>query len=111
MSISKKTVSISAFLDENGKIKQLPVPNRTKMPVLAYLAQKFEEDRIYTEKEINTIIDEWHTFGDYFILRRLLIDHGFLARKTDGSAYWALPQETGREENANDKKRENEVPT
>ena len=111
MSISKKNISISAFLDETGKIKQLPVPNRTKMPVLAYLAEKFEEDRIYTEKEINMIIDEWHTFGDYFILRRLLVDYGFLARRADGSAYWTIQQETGQEENNNGEKRENEVPT
>ncbi len=93
MSKKKKEVNISIFLDEAGKIKQIPVPNRTKIPVLTYLASKFEEDRIYNEKEINIIIDEWHTFGDYFILRRLLIDFQLLARTANGAEYWVVKNE------------------
>lgn len=86
----RKGTDIAVFLSENGRIKQLPAPARTKLPVLSYLAGKFEADRMYSEKEVNAVIDAWHTFGDYFILRRLLVDHGFMARKPDGSAYWLL---------------------
>jgi hypothetical protein len=68
-----KSASISVFLDKDGKIERIPVPNRTKIPLLAYLAGKFEENRDYTEKEVNKIISDWHTFNDYFILRRLLV--------------------------------------
>ena len=85
-----KKVSLVAFINHKGKIVQIPVPKRTKTPVLAYLASKFEEDRIYSEKEINKIIDAWHTFNDYFILRRLLVDYKFLNRMPDGSAYWVV---------------------
>lgn len=85
---AKKKTSISAFLDDAGRIIRLPAPNRTKIPALAYLAAKFEEDRIYSEKEVNSIIDKWHTFGDYFILRRLLVDYGFLGRTPSGERYW-----------------------
>lgn len=88
MSGSQKETNISIFLDDGGKITRIPVPNRTKIPVLAYLTSKFEEGRTYSEKEINKIIDAWHTFGDYFILRRLLIDYKFLARTLDGAKYW-----------------------
>lgn len=80
--------SIAVFLDRNGKIKQIPVPSRTKVTVLEYLAGKFETGRTYTEKEVNAVIDAWHTFGDYFILRRLLIDYGLMERVLDGSRYW-----------------------
>lgn len=83
-----KNRNIAVFLDDAGKIAQLPVPNRTRMPVLAYLAGKFEAGRIYTEKEVNDIINAWHTFGDYFILRRLLIDYKFLERTPNGAEYW-----------------------
>lgn len=79
---------IAVFLDGDGRIKQLPVPNRTKIPVLEYLAGKFEPGRTYTEKEVNATISAWHTFGDYFILRRLLIDYGMMERVPDGSRYW-----------------------
>ena len=86
--VKKKKVNIKAFLDDEGRIKQLPVPGRTLKPVLLYLAEKFETGRIYGEKEVNEQINKWHTFGDYFILRRLMVDYGFMARKRDGSAYW-----------------------
>lgn len=73
----------------NGeKIKQLPVKENHKQYVLNYLASKFEKGKDYTEGEVNAIIDDWHTFGDYFILRRGLIDSGLLKRLPNGSKYW-----------------------
>ena len=86
----KKSNSITPFLDDKGRIKAIPSPNRTKIPVLSYIAGKFDCDRDYTEKEVNGIIDEWHTFEDHFLVRRLLIDHGFLGRKQDCSSYWVI---------------------
>jgi hypothetical protein len=83
-----KKINISPFVNKEGKIVQIPVPLRKKTAVLAYLAEKFEENKMYSEKEVNKIIDCWHTFGDYFILRRLLVDYNFLGRKPDGTAYW-----------------------
>ena len=97
MSKTKKKINISIFLDDVGKITQIPVPNRTKIPVLTYLASKFEEDRIYSEKEVNKMINAWHTFGDYFILRRLLIDHKFLERTPNGAKYWVVKRKDGKE--------------
>ncbi|WP_282432900.1 DUF2087 domain-containing protein [Pelotomaculum propionicicum] len=73
---------------------RIPVPSRTRIPVLRYLASKFEEGIFYSEKQVNTVIDAWHSFGDYFILRRLLIDYNFLlARTPDGSKYWVVKKE------------------
>jgi hypothetical protein len=83
-----KSVKISHFLDIDGKILQVPSQNSKKLSVIAYLASKFEDHRTYSEKEVNEIINAWHTFGDYFILRRLLIDYGYMERKTNGSEYW-----------------------
>lgn len=102
--IRKKEVKIPMFLDDQGRIKQIPVPMRTKIPVLSYLAGKFAKERIYTEKEVNAIIDQWHTFGDYFILRRLLIDYKFLERTPDGAKYWVVYKEDEKEEKKEDKK-------
>jgi Uncharacterized protein conserved in bacteria len=84
---------IKAFTDEQGRITQIPMPLNKKLAVLACLAEKFDPGRQYTEKEVNRIIQEWHTFNDYFILRRLLVDYGFLARYPDGTAYWVLQPE------------------
>ncbi len=80
--------SIATFLDEAGKIKKLPAKREPRRAVLEYLATRFSCDRDYTEKEVNVIIDSWHTFGDYFVLRRELIEQKFLCRTRDGSRYW-----------------------
>lgn len=83
-----KPINITQFLDENGKIGQLPVRHKPRAAVLAYLAGKFAEGKDYTEKEVNAICDDWHTFGDYFVLRRGLVDEGLLCREANGSRYW-----------------------
>ena len=80
--------SITAFLDDNGRIKAWPAKNSKKQAVLQYLSEKFETGRYYTEKEINAEIDRQHTFGDYFLLRRGMIEAGFLKRTLNCSAYW-----------------------
>lgn len=79
---------IKQFLDDSGKITQLSQKEKTKVKTLRYLAEKFQQDRSYTEKEVNDLCEQWNTFGDFFLLRRELVDHGFLCREADGSAYW-----------------------
>jgi len=73
---------------EGERIKQLPAKRVHKLAVLKYLASKFETGKDYTEAQVNVTIDEWHTFEDYFILRRELIDSGLLKRLPNGSNYW-----------------------
>lgn len=81
-------MNIERFLDDKSRIKIWPAKKDKKLEVLSYLSAKFESGRFYTEKEVNQIIDNWHTFGDYFLLRRALIDYRFLSRTTNGSKYW-----------------------
>jgi len=78
---------LSGLLDEDGKVKAWPKKQARKSAVLAYLATKFEDNRSYTEKEVNTILDNWHLFNDYFILRRGLIEAHLLSRDIYGREY------------------------
>ncbi len=84
----EQIVDINRFLDESGKITQLSQKKLYRLATLEYLAEKFELNRNYTEKEVNSICEEWHTFGDYFLIRRELIDNGLLCREMNGSRYW-----------------------
>lgn len=84
----KKPERINRYLDVQGRLKELPPKQGKRLAVLAYMATKFDLEREYTEKEVNAICDDWHSFGDYFIVRRELVDAGFLQRKPDGSRYW-----------------------
>lgn len=80
--------NIERFLDDKGRIKIWPAKKDLKVEILSYLASKFEYNCFYNEKEVNSIINEWHTFEDYFLLRRGLIDYKLLFREKDGSKYW-----------------------
>jgi len=91
--MSNISPDIAVFLDDEGRIKQYPAAAKKKILVVEYLAGKFEEDRIYSEKEVNSIINKWHTFGDYFLLRRMLIEYGFMGRKPNGSEYWVVKKQ------------------
>ncbi len=84
----EEKIDITRFLDDLGKITQLSEKKKTRLAILTYLAEKFEINYNYTEKEVNAICDEWHTFGDFFVLRRELIDNELLCREPDGSRYW-----------------------
>lgn len=71
---------------EYGKLKAIPVQRKKKRIILEMLAEKFEPERDYTEKEVNLIIAELH--DDFCTLRRDLIseqlmerDHGVYRRK------------------------------
>lgn len=79
---------IKPFLNEEGKIRQIPAKQSKKLLVYEYLAEKFDDDQEYSEKSVNQLINSWHTFGDYIFLRRGLVEAGFLCRFSDGSKYW-----------------------
>lgn len=79
---------INKFQDSEGRLTLFPAKRRNKIISLFYLATKFESDVVYTEKQINEIIEANHTFQDKWLLRRELINLGLLCRLTDGSKYW-----------------------
>jgi len=76
------------FIDGDGKLKAYPAKQKLKIMSLFYLASKFEKGKQYSEKEVNQILNDWHTFGDWAMLRRDLYDRWFLGRESNGSAYW-----------------------
>ena len=83
---------IERFLDGEGRVKLWPSKQAPREEVFAYLVEKFELDHNYTEHEVNAILSTWHTFGDLFILRRGMIESGWLMRMRDGSRYWRNPE-------------------
>ncbi|EFM11176.1 Protein of unknown function DUF2087 [Paenibacillus curdlanolyticus YK9] len=70
-----------------GPLESFPVKEKRRLALLRHMAGYFERNQTYTEKEVN---ERLKTFSedDYVMLRRYLIEYGFLDRKDDGSAYW-----------------------
>jgi DNA-binding CsgD family transcriptional regulator len=70
----------------DGPLTVFPLKEKKRVAILRHLLVNFEPNKTYTEKEVNTILKQF--YDDYVLLRRLLIDYGFMDRKYDGSAYW-----------------------
>lgn len=78
---------VRQFLDAQGRLKQYPVRRSKQLQALIYLASKFDKERSYTEAELNELLKQWHTFGDWALLRRDMVDMGLLSRNPSGSEY------------------------
>lgn len=71
---------------KNNRIVNIPRAEKKKIVILQYLMQRFENNKKYSETEVNEIIKQMHE--DFAALRRYLIQYGFMAREDDGSSYW-----------------------
>lgn len=79
---------IKRYLDDKGKVTVWPSKRKLKVKVLEYLSNYFKKGTCYSEKEVNNILNELHTFNDPAILRRELYDNKFLNRTRDCREYW-----------------------
>lgn len=83
---------IDGYLDENGRITRLPGKRQKKKLdiMIEYWASLFEREKDYSELEVNTLLNEHHSFNDPATLRRLLVGTGKLGRTIDGKRYWRV---------------------
>jgi hypothetical protein len=77
---------LAEFLQPDGTIKEYPVGEKRFLVVVRYALKQFEPGRRYSEKEVNALLQRLHP--DSATLRRAMIDHRYLGRVPDGSAYW-----------------------
>jgi hypothetical protein len=68
------------------KLKVFPPKEKKKIVILRRIAEQFEKNKQYTEKEVNSILLE--IFEDYCTIRRYLIEYGYMSRTKGGRAYW-----------------------
>ncbi|SHK50088.1 DUF2087 domain-containing protein [Desulforamulus aeronauticus] len=69
-----------------GPLASFPLKEKKRVAILRVLAAKFTANKKYTEEEVNTRLK--HFYSDYALLRRLLVEYGFMDRTPDGSSYW-----------------------
>ncbi|MEZ4523118.1 MAG: DUF2087 domain-containing protein [Thermomicrobiales bacterium] len=75
----------------DGKLANLPSQRSRWLVVLAWLVEKFDHDRRYSEAEVNETLSAFHE--DYALLRRQLVDERFMAR--DHGVYWRIEPPDG----------------
>ncbi|MBW4061702.1 DUF2087 domain-containing protein [Candidatus Saccharibacteria bacterium] len=83
--------NLNRFMDDDGRINAWPGKRAKQMAILDYLVTNFERDRAYSEAEINETLKQWHTFGDWSLLRRELVDSNRLVRDDYGHQYQVGP--------------------
>ena len=74
------------FLTPEGRLREIPEPERKFNVVLRYVLAAFEAGREYSEKEVNAVLKDFNP--DFATLRRGLIDRRWLERERDGRVYW-----------------------
>jgi hypothetical protein len=93
VSINEEVLSATARktlsqFDAAGRLMRLPNKLSVQQTAMWAIWTQFAAGRSYTEKEVNAIINQQHTFGDQATLRRELINMKLLGRKSDCSEYW-----------------------
>lgn len=78
----------SVFYDPAGRLKQYPRKRSLRIIALTRIADCFDKDRKYTEKEVNEIIMQNISFSDYALIRREMIQQMLIGRSSDCSEYW-----------------------
>jgi len=79
------------FVADDGRLTQWPSRQRVQRMAAVLLARRFEPGRTYTEREVNFVLMDGHTFADWALLRRNLVDWRFLDRDSNGHAYRLRP--------------------
>lgn len=75
----------------NGRLTRFPNKEKRWLVILRWAATRFEPGRRYTEREVNTLLREINE--DVALLRRDLVDFGFLRRERGGGDYWLTPED------------------
>ena len=76
---------IDAFF-EYGKLKSIPTQLKKERIVLEVIAEAFDFDRMYSEREVNMIIADFH--DDFCTIRRDMVGERLLGR--NGIEYWRM---------------------
>ncbi|NHN33950.1 DUF2087 domain-containing protein [Paenibacillus sp. S3N08] len=80
-------VILNAFAEGlDGPLTSFPSKEKRRIIILRHLISRFKTNKRYTEKEINSVLQE--AYADHVTLRRYMIEYGLMEREPDGSAYW-----------------------
>lgn len=85
ITLEEEQAILEKFFKE-GQLKKFPPKEKQRLAVIKEISKRFRPGEIYSEQQVNTMIES--VFSDYVLIRRYLIEYGFLGRKKDGSEYW-----------------------
>jgi hypothetical protein len=75
------------MFDPEGKLARWASKRSQQELCLWVIWSKLPAGQVFTEKEINLVLNDNHLFGDHPLLRRWLCDYGMMSRTRDGREY------------------------
>lgn len=83
----ERTAILHKYMPDK-RLLRFPRKEKEKLVILQKVAEGMLSGRDYSEKDVNRHIAGF--FEDYVILRRYLVEYGFLGRTPDGTRYWLI---------------------
>jgi len=77
--------AFKGYVGSSGIVSRLPVKLSKKIALADWALTLFEQNVVYTEKEVNEIIGEY--ILDFALIRRMLVDSSKLERDPYGKEY------------------------
>ncbi|OAM79248.1 DUF2087 domain-containing protein [Devosia elaeis] len=83
---------VSRHFDAEGVLLRWPA-RRSQQPLCLWaLWSRMETGRDYSDADNTRLLNAWASFGDHALLRRALVDMGYVARTSDGRIYRRIEQ-------------------
>ena len=83
---------LATFTTPDGRISTFPMQRKKLLVLVRYVLREFEPGVRYTEKRVNQILSRFSK--DTALLRRTLVDYGYMAREGGGGKYWRIDNES-----------------
>ena len=83
---------VSRHFDADGVLLRWPSKNSLQPLCLWVLWSRMEPGRDYADRENTELLNAWASFGDHALLRRAMVDMGYVTRTPDGRTYRRIEQ-------------------
>lgn len=84
--MARREVSVSEKYFKENKLVQIPKKEKDKLEVFDLIRDRIaDKGKVFNEKELNEVIKE--IYSDFSIIRRYLVDYGYLTRDNYGNSY------------------------
>ncbi|SMQ70155.1 hypothetical protein SAMN06295905_1801 [Devosia lucknowensis] len=83
---------VGRHFDADGVLLRWPAKNSLQPLCLWALWARMEPGHDYSDRDNTDLLNAWASFGDHALLRRAMVDMGYVTRTPDGRTYRRIEQ-------------------
>lgn len=84
------------FFEDCIEKQKFPKDDREKQIILKTIMQKFDENKTHSEQEVDKVIKKF--YDEFTLIRRELINFGYMQRNPYENKYWVIKKELSDDE-------------